>query len=648
MADKNAAGAAGRAPAADRPDNIRNVVLVGPSGSGKTTLVEQLLVAAGTIPRAGPGRGRHDGVATSTRPSCASSAPSVSAARPARCRRRQGQPARHPRVRRLRGRPARRAARRRRRAVRRLRRRRRRRRRPSCSGRSAPPSGMPRAVVVTKLDKERADFDDVVAICQRVFGEGVLPLYLPMHADDGTVAGLIGLLSQQVYDYSAGERAPSATPTPSTCRSSRTPAAPSSRGSSPSPRTRPSWTATSPARTSTSTPSSPTSRRRSPAGSFYPVLAGRRSPAGFGTAELLELIMRGLPVAAGAPAPRGHLAGRRARASRWPATPTARCAPRSSRPRPTPTSAASRLVRVFSGTLRPDAVVHVSGHFAARPRARGPRRRRAGRRAVLAAGQDAAHRRRTAIAGDIVAVAKLVARRDRRHALATRTSPLLVEPWVMPDPLLPVAIVAHSKADDDKLAQGLGRLVAEDPTMRLERNPETHQLVLWCMGEAHVDVLLDRLRNRYGVAVDSVPLRVSLRETFAGPSKGHGRLSSSPAATASSPSATSRSSRCPRARASSSSTRSSAAPSRASSSRAWRRACAPRWRGGRRRLPARRHPGDPRRRQGALGRLLRHGVPAGRRARAQGGGRGGGHRRCSSRSTEITRARGRRVRRARS
>jgi elongation factor G len=93
----------------------------------------------------------------------------------------------------------------------------------------------------------------------------------------------------------------------------------------------------------------------------------------------------------------------------------------------------------------------------------------------------------------------------------------------MPDPLLPVAIVAHSKADEDKLSQGMARLVAEDPTMRLEMNPETRQLVLWSMGEAHVDVLLDRLRTRYGVEVHSVPLRVSLRETFAGAASGHGR-----------------------------------------------------------------------------------------------------------------------------
>jgi elongation factor G len=72
------------------------------------------------------------------------------------------------------------------------------------------------------------------------------------------------------------------------------------------------------------------------------------------------------------------------------------------------------------------------------------------------------------------------------------------------------------------MAKNLARLVAGDPTMRLERNPETHQLVLWCMGEAHADVVLDRLRAG-GVELDTEPVRVSLRESFAGPAKGHGR-----------------------------------------------------------------------------------------------------------------------------
>lgn len=114
-------------------------------------------------------------------------------------------------------------------------------------------------------------------------------------------------------------------------------------------------------------------------------------------------------------------------------------------------------------------------------------------------------------------------RAETGDTLSAKDDPLLMEPWQMPDPLLPLAIEAHSKADEDKLSQGLGLLVAEDPTMRLEQNPNTHQVVLWCLGEAHADVALERLRNRYGVQVDVVPHKVSLRETFAGPSAGRGR-----------------------------------------------------------------------------------------------------------------------------
>ena len=73
------------------------------------------------------------------------------------------------------------------------------------------------------------------------------------------------------------------------------------------------------------------------------------------------------------------------------------------------------------------------------------------------------------------------------------------------------------------MVQALGRLVAEDPTLRLENNPETRQLVLWCIGEAHADLLLDRLSSRYGVAVETVPLRVPLRETLGGTARGLGR-----------------------------------------------------------------------------------------------------------------------------
>ena len=71
--------------------------------------------------------------------------------------------------------------------------------------------GMPRAVVITKIDHGRADFATVLAECQGAFGEGVLPLYLPVaDASGGGVSGLIGLLSETLYDYSSGTRAASA------------------------------------------------------------------------------------------------------------------------------------------------------------------------------------------------------------------------------------------------------------------------------------------------------------------------------------------------------------------------------------------------------------------------------------------------------
>src|ERR1700753_1770099 len=66
---------------------------------------------------------------------------------------------------------------------------------------------MPRAVVITKIDHQRADFPTVLAECQGAFGEGVLPLYLPVPDASGTGAsGLIGLLTETFYDYSTGKR----------------------------------------------------------------------------------------------------------------------------------------------------------------------------------------------------------------------------------------------------------------------------------------------------------------------------------------------------------------------------------------------------------------------------------------------------------
>ncbi|MDX6763750.1 EF-Tu/IF-2/RF-3 family GTPase, partial [Streptomyces sp. F8] len=179
------------------------------------------------------------------------------------------------------------------------------------------------------------------------------------------------------------------------------------------------------------------------------------------------------------------------------------------------------LVRVFSGTLNPEETVHVSGHgLADRGHEDHDVDERIGALTAPFGKQQRVLGR--CIAGDLACVAKL-SRAETGDTLSAKDDPLLMAPWTMPDPLLPLAIEAHSKADEDKLSQGLARLVAEDPTMRLEQNPHTHQVVLWSLGEAHQDVALERLRTRYGVQVDPVPHKVSLRETFGGRAAGRGR-----------------------------------------------------------------------------------------------------------------------------
>jgi elongation factor G len=510
------AGAAGGAPTADQPGNIRNVVLVGHSGAGKTTLVEALLTATGTINRAGR---VEEGTTVSDfdeaehrqqRSVSLALAPLMHAGVKVNL---LDTPGYADFVGDLRA--GLRAADAALFVV------------SSVDGLDGATQmlweecasvGMPRAVVVTKLDKERADFDESVAVCQRVFGESVLPLYLPMAADDGSPAGVIGLLSQKIFDYSSGtrvERDPDAEHLP-LIETARSALIEGIIAESEDETLMDRYLGGEDIELKVLVDDLETAVAR---GTFYPVLP-TASPSGLGMAELLEVITQAFPsplehevppVTSPDGRPKGPLA----------TDPSGPLVAEVVKTTTDPYVGRISLVRVFSGTLRPDSTVHVSGHFLGD---RGHDDHDVDER-VGAISSPLGKQQRTvsqAIAGDIAAVAKLT-RAESGDTLSDKDNPMLVEPWVMPDPLLPVAVVAKSKADEDKLAQGIYRLVAEDPTLTLEMNSETHQMVLWCMGEAHLDVLLDRLKNRYGVDVESVPLRVQLRETFGGPSKGHGR-----------------------------------------------------------------------------------------------------------------------------
>jgi elongation factor G len=86
-----------------------------------------------------------------------------------------------------------------------------------------------------------------------------------------------------------------------------------------------------------------------------------------------------------------------------------------------------------------------------------------------------------------------------------------------------VAVQAASSGDEDKLSTALARLTEEDPSLQVERDAETHQIVLRGYGPGHIDVALARLDRKFSVHVERVPLRLSYRETLRGSANGLGR-----------------------------------------------------------------------------------------------------------------------------
>lgn len=535
MVDKSSgpAGGNGRVVTVDRPERIRNVVLVGHSGAGKTTLVEAMALTAGAVNRAGRVEDgtslsdydeiehrQHRSVQVSVVPvawqemkvnlvdtpgyadfvgelraglraadaalfviSAAEGAEGVSGATRALWE--------------------------------------------ECAA-----VGMPRAIVITHLDTARADFDEMVQTCRDVLGggasENILPLHLPVYGPRGAdghrpVTGLIELLPNCVADYASGEgvRGEPSAEQAAELDEARNRLIEGIIAESEDESLMERYLGGEPIELDTLVADLERAVAR---GSFHPVLFGAPAPEGarqgLGTMELLDLITGGFPpptehIVSAAPATNG------AAPTLLACDPSGALAAEVIRTASDPYVGRISLVRIFSGTLHADDTVHVCGHgLADRGHPDHDVDERVG--AVTAPFGKQQRPLGEAIAGDIACVTKL-GHAETGDTLSGTGKPLVIEPWPMPDPLLPIAIRAHSKADEDKLSQGLARLAAEDPALRVENNSQTHQLVLWCLGEAHRDVALERLRTRFGVQVDTVDHKVALRETFAGKATARGR-----------------------------------------------------------------------------------------------------------------------------
>ncbi|GAA3313523.1 elongation factor G-like protein EF-G2 [Arthrobacter ramosus] len=378
--------------------------------------------------------------------------------------------------------------------------------------------GMPRAVVISRLDHPRANYDAVLAECRAAFGDSVLPLHLPVRNGDA-VSGVLGLLSGSVSEYTSGEPRPAMRP----ATAAELAAAEVVRGEliegiiseSEDETLMDRYLGGEEVPIDTLVEDLETAIVR---GTFFPVLASS-SVTGVGTAELLEVLTRAFPSPIERSLPTVNDLG-------GTPVPPLTCDPDGPllgevvRTTVDPFLGRVCLVRVFSGTLREDSAVHVGGHGLAE---RGHPDHDSDERITHLYSPLGSSLRpvQFAVAGDICALAK-VASAETGDTVSAREAPLLVETWDMPEPLMPVAIEAASHGDEDALSKSLAKVAAGDPTLRVERNSETHQLVLWCMGEAHSEAVLDRLREQ-GVKLQTVDVITPLRETFAAQAVGHGR-----------------------------------------------------------------------------------------------------------------------------
>jgi elongation factor G len=125
-------------------------------------------------------------------------------------------------------------------------------------------------------------------------------------------------------------------------------------------------------------------------------------------------------------------------------------------------------------------------------------------------------------AGQVGAVAKL-GHTVTGDTLTSRDHPLTLPPLEFPRASLAVAIDPESKTDLDKLGPALHRLEEEEPTIRVERQAETGEQLLWAQGENQVHVVAERLKRKFGVSILTRPPRIPYRETIRGKAEVEGR-----------------------------------------------------------------------------------------------------------------------------
>ncbi len=169
------------------------------------------------------------------------------------------------------------------------------------------------------------------------------------------------------------------------------------------------------------------------------------------------------------------------------------------------------FIRVYSGVMASGATIY---------NPRQGRKERIGR--LLKMHANKREEIKQVYAGDIAAAVglKSVATGD---TICDHQHPVVLEAMEFPNPVISLAIEPKTKADQEKLGQGLAKLTSEDPTFQVRSDDETGQVVISGMGELHLEIIVDRLRREFGVEATVGRPQVAYRETLTKPAEAEGR-----------------------------------------------------------------------------------------------------------------------------
>ncbi len=372
----------------------------------------------------------------------------------------------------------------------------------------ATEGGLPRVVVVNRMDRDRASFGRAVESMQAAFGRAVVPIAFPLGEERGFV-GVADLLTEKAdvyHDDQSGKY--EAVDVPAEVRDAAR-----------------SWRDKLVEMVAESNEdlieeffekgTLPTEdlvrglRKAVLAGKLFPVLPAS-ALRNVGVHPVLDAIVELLP----SPGERGDVAGTdplaKAPATRAPVE----GAPLSAFVFKTiadPHAGRVSLFRVYSGVLKADTTVHNATRDAAE---------RLGHLELLEG------KTQTPVpeihAGDIGAVAKLK-ETQTGDTLCDKAHPIVFAPIAFPEPATTFAIEPKTRGDEDKISQALHRLMEEDPVLRLTRDAQTHEMLLSGMGQLHIEVVVGKLKKRYKVEVNLKKPKIPYRETIKGAAEGHGR-----------------------------------------------------------------------------------------------------------------------------